>query len=142
MRFQPKTEKELAAMNLIQPGIYDFEVWNANDKTSKSGNEMIELKLKIWDHSGQERIIFDYLLEVMAFKLKHFADTTGLSKKYEEGIISALDCIGKCGKLDLIIQKDKSGQYADKNTVKDYIVEAKSTDTPGEDKIFDDEIPF
>jgi hypothetical protein len=48
MRFEPKTEAELARAALIKPGEYDFEVVNATEEISKSGNEMIKLRLKIF----------------------------------------------------------------------------------------------
>lgn len=145
MRFTPKTEKEIQEMNLISPGIYDFEVISASDKMSKTGNEMIELKIKIWDINNQERIIFDYLLEAMSFKLRHFAEATGLLQKYESGMLLAKDCLGKSGKVEIIIQKDKNGQYGDKNAVKDYISSneiSHAEPIKKDDSFLNDEIPF
>lgn len=145
MRFTPKTEKEIQEMNLISPGIYDFEVISASDKMSKTGNEMIELKIKIWDINNQERIIFDYLLEAMSFKLRHFAEATGLLQKYESGMLLAKDCLGKSGKVEIIIQKDKNGQYGDKNAVKDYISLSETSHAEPikkDDSFLNDEIPF
>lgn len=125
MRFTPKTEQELQAMSLVEPGQYPFEVVEALDQVAKSGNEMIKLKLKIWDNAGRERVIFDYVLEAMAFKLRHFCDATGLTQKYEAGELTASDCPGKSGKLDLALepgkQKPEGGYYSDKNSVKDYV---------------------
>ena len=122
MKFQPKTEKELQEALVVEPGIYDFEVVNAIEKQSKSGNDMIELKLKIFVGEGA-RIISDYLLESMAFKLRHFCEAVGLLDKYENGTLSAFDCAGVAGKLELVIQRDKSGSYPDRNSVKDYVVD-------------------
>lgn len=125
MKINPKSDEELQSMNLIDPGIYSFEVASAKDKLSKSNNEMIELYLKVWDINGHERPIYDYLLEAMGFKLKHFAECAGLLDKYEAGEIKAFDCVGRQGKLELIIQsgqkKPDGSSYADKNSVKDYI---------------------
>jgi hypothetical protein len=148
MRFSPKTKEELATMNLIQPGVYDFEIIEAIDKTSQSGNEMIALKLKVWDHQGHERIVFDYLLESMHFKFFHFAEFTGLMDKYNAGCLMAEHCLGKTGKVDIIIQPDKKGLYPDRNSVKDYIdpshvAERKMSELPkAKEEVFDDEIPF
>ena len=135
MRFTPLSEEEIKESNLFEPGIYNFEVLEALDKISKSGNEMIELKIKIWDNNGKEKIIYDYLLEMMKFKLKHFSECVSLEDKYNDGGINANDCIGKSGELDLIIYVDKKGRYADKNAVKDYIVNKDKND-------ISDDIPF
>ncbi len=84
MRFQPKTEEEILAFNLLPDGSYKFMVMGAHNKVSKTGNDMIELKLSI-SYENAHHIIFDYLLEAMLFKLRHFAEATGLLDKYEAG---------------------------------------------------------
>ena len=151
MRFQPKTEQEIQAMNLIAPGVYQFEVIAAKDKMSKKGNEMIEVQLKIWDINGHEHFVYDYLLESMSYKLKHFTDVTGLADKYAAGNLEASDCVGMCGNVELIIQSgqpkpDGSGNYPDKNAVKDYIAKgaaSKTVKAPSVDEPFlDDDVPF
>ena len=148
MKFSPKTDDEINALNLIEPGIYDFEVMDAKDKTSKSGNEMIELRLKVWDKNGLEHHIYDYLLEALAFKLKHFSKVSGLLVKYEHGTIFATDCIGKSGKVEVIIQKGQpnpnGGVYSDKNSIKDYIESSmpSSAVTKPKDDFIDSELPF
>lgn len=142
MRFKPLSDKELQALNLIEAGTYDFEVLEAKDRQSKSGNEMIELKLKIWDNNGHERFVYDYLLESMSYKLKHFCECTGLLQKYEDGELRDVHCVGKSGKLDLIIQKDKTGQYGDKNSVKNYIVASAAQPVANHHPELNDDIPF
>jgi len=141
MKITKKTDQELQEMSLIEPGQYPFEVIEAEDRISKSGNEMIWLKLKIWDSLGRERFIFDYLLDSMAHKVKHFCDITNMQDKYENENLLATDCLGKSGHLDLIIQKDKTGQYADRNSVRDYVVK-KSVEKVIETPFVDDDIPF
>jgi hypothetical protein len=125
MQFKPKTEQELKdelALNLLPKGDYDFEVLDATDTLSKAGNEMIKLKLRVYDKQGKGVIVFDYLLESMAYKFKHFCDTVGLSSQYEAGKVIGEECIGKAGVLEIIIQEDKTGQYGPRNSVKDYVV--------------------
>lgn len=138
--FTPKTEEELNANNLLTPGIANFEVVQAMQKVSKSGNSMIEMKLRIWDRNGKEKIIHDYLVDIpsMSYKIKHFCDSTEMSDKYEQGCFSDVDCIGKTGKLKIIISKDKTGGYPDKNSVADYL----TTESKKEDAFHDDDIPF
>lgn len=128
MRFAVKTEEEVQNTGMIlQPGVYQFQVENAENCVSKSGNEMIKLMLSVWDKSIQNpRSIFDYLLEAMPHKIRHFAATTGLMDKYEKGELNDMDCMGKFGHLELVIDKGRDkpegGKYPDKNSVKDYVI--------------------
>lgn len=149
MKFKHITDEELQSLFIVDPGVYDFEVTAASDRISKNGNEMIELKLKIWDKKGNERIVFDYLLEAMKFKLKHFAECVGLEDKYNSDEIEASDCIGKMGKVDIIIQQGQpnmsGGYYPDKNAVKDYVKSDKNmvqAQKANENLPFDDVMPF
>lgn len=127
MRFQPKTEKQIAEENLRPAGIYSFEIADAKDKVSKTGNDMIELGIRLFDNEGNPcGYITDYLLEKLAYKLRHASVACGLLDKYELGTLTADNFTGKMGELKLIIQKDKSGQYPDKNSVADYVTKKES----------------
>lgn len=141
MQFTPKSEEELQALNLLEPGEYDFEIIKAEDRRSKSGNEMIALTIKVWDHAGKERTVFDWLLdsELSHYKIKHFCFSVGLEDKYELGLLESNDCWGRKGILKLGIQKDKTKQYPDKNVVNDYIVDKESKSS---EEFKDDDIPF
>jgi hypothetical protein len=129
MKFTPKTQKEIDESNLMPAGIYDFEVVSAENAISKKGNEMITLKLHVFDSEGAARIIFDYLQEALEYKLRHAADACGLIESYETGYLDAPDFIGKCGKVKIKIDKSKEPQYSDKNVVQDYIVEKAKEET-------------
>lgn len=148
MKFSPKSQEELAHANLMSEGVYPFEIIEAEDKKSKSGNDMIQLKLKVWDKNGHERVIYDYLLEALHFKLRHFAESTGLLQKYEGGEFTSSDCLGKSGNAHIIIQKGREnaegGFYPDKNSVKDYKMEIKNNDYAKKDEkpFVDDVLPF
>lgn len=149
MRFDPKSDHEIQAMDLLPEGIYQCEVVQATDKISKSGNEMIELKIRVWDLNGKERLIFDYLLPQMARKLKHFAVATSMQDKYDLGTIMADDCSGKFISVEITIQPgnpkpDGSGHYAAKNSVKDYMASSNKPEKSTEESSsgFDDDIPF
>jgi hypothetical protein len=150
MRFTPKTDKEIAEMNLWPAGEYPFEITEAENTTSKSGNEMIRLKLRVFNEDGGYKFVDDYLLESIAHKLRHAAEATGNLSNYENGELQDYMLKDKSGVLKLGIEKDKSGQYPDKNKVVDYVVdkEARSNGVssaparqaaPAE---LDDEIPF
>lgn len=147
MRFTPKTEEQLQEENLIPQGTYDFEVVEAKDRVSKSGNDMIELKLCVYDQNGSPRTVFDYLLESMSYKLKHFCDAVGLAHKYTDGTLADHDCMGKAGKV-MIIQQPPQNGYAAKNSVRDYIVmddknsEKTAAKTSDEKTELNDDLPF
>ena len=126
MRFEPKTADEIAADALLAAGTYPFEVLRAADKFSKAGNEIIELKLGVYD-GGDCVHVFDYLLEKLAYKLRNFAETTGQLDKYEKGELLAADCEGKTGFCKVIV--DVQPGYSPKNAVKDYLL-AASDDKP------------
>jgi hypothetical protein len=145
LTFTARTEEEINAINLLEPGECDFEVAKAVSKKSKaSGNPMIELTLKVWDIKGKEKTIFDYLINIpsMEYKIKHFCDSVGLDEDYQAGSLSAVKCEGKFGKLKLTIAKDKSGQYPDKNAVQDYVKSVSKKTNGTEQPPFDDDIPF
>lgn len=162
MKFQPKSADEIVMDSLLNPGIYPFEVMSAEDQFSKSGNEMIKLKLAVFGPDNQQAHVYDYLLEKLAHKLRHFAEAVGLLAKYESGELSAFDCREKTGYVKLIVD-DKDPAYPPKNTVKDYVPEPKEkpavqesipmapkhqaamaaqAPAPAPKAAFDDDIPF
>ena len=151
MKFQPRTNEELAAMGLMPEGKYEFTVFESEDQISKAGSEMIKLTLRVKDSEGTMHIIFDYLLEKMAWKLKHFCECTGLSSKYDSGDLSAIDCLDKTGVCEIIVQEGQQkydgSKYADKNAVKDYVENKGSMSKDPVPEVtghpaFDDDIPF
>jgi hypothetical protein len=156
--FPVLSDDEIQSMNLVPEGQYNFEVVKATDKVSKQGNAMLELQLKIWDSSGKERIVFDYLVGIpaMVYKIKNFCQTTGLTEKYNMGSFSAHDCLNKRGTAYIVVQKGSmkidGGFYPDKNSVKDYgtanvpLSKQDLSVNPSTQKLdspeFDDHIPF
>lgn len=145
MNFTPKSDKEIDETGLLPAGIYQYEVISSEDARSKSGNEMIKLQLKLWTHEGNIYILYDYLLEAMPKKLKHFAVTNSLEDKYNLGTISAEDCKHKAGYAEIMVQEDKTGKYSTRNSIKDYVRKpeaSKKQDFIKEQDLFDDVIPF
>lgn len=114
------SEDELSSSQLLEPGTYPFEVMGASEEISKAGNQMIKLKINVFGPDGQNAHVFDYLMEKMAFKLRHFCEATGLLAKYEAGTLSELDCEGKSGFVKIKIDP-ANGQYSAKNSVADYV---------------------
>lgn len=149
MKFTPKTDKELAEEKLLPEGEYGFEISGAEEKISKAGNDMIVLTVRVFKDDGSFILVTDYLLESIMYKINHACKACGLFDKYELGELSARDFIGKTGHLKLVIQKDKNGEYPDKNSIKDYIVpkegekpvKPKGSIAKEKDEL-EDEIPF
>lgn len=151
MRFQPKSDREIAENNLLPKGEYDYEVIEAKEARSKSGNEMIALKVRVF-HGESERTMNDYLLDSMPGKLKHFCVQNGLQRQYDGGTLCADDCSGRTGRAFVGIEKDRAGNYPDKNKIVDYVVPkdekqaSQSAQQPNAEAyaagITDDDVPF
>jgi len=120
MNFQPTTEQEIQDAKLWKKGDYDFEITEAEEKQSKAGKTMIELRLRITD-GKIARTSSDYLLPETPEKLRHCASACSLLDKYDHGSLADKDFQGKRGRLVLGIEKDKKKAYPDKNVVKDYV---------------------
>lgn len=153
MDFTPKSEKELSEMNLWPVGTYTFQVieegkfyqniFRTEDTTSKAGNPMMRLVLRVYNDEGKFITVMDHLLESAARKLKYAALACGLEEEYNRGRLLASDFIGKSGYLELKISKgqpdNNGGMYSDKNEVNTYVPEKGTVNIP---VLPDDEIPF
>lgn len=146
MKFNPLSKQEIQELGVIPPGEYDYQVIEAENAVSKSGNEMIKLKLRIWMPNGSERVLMDYLMEAMAFKLSNFCEYNGIYDLYQSGELTADDCLGKSGKL--FIRNDKSDQYGLQHKVANYLappaseISNKIPTKTAKDDFIDDSLPF
>ncbi len=142
MRFDPKSEEECKNFALLDPGDYSLVVIEAENKTSKAGNDMIELVL---EYQGEPRCrIWDYLLSTTntMYKLRHFCEAAGFMDKYEDGSLVAADCIGAMVVGCVKIAKGK-GEYSDKNSIADYRAPTTQTAIAGAHQpVPEDDIPF
>lgn len=142
MRFDPLSEEDCKNFELLDPGDYNLVVIEATDKTSKAGNDMIELVL---EYMGEPRCrIWDYLLSTTKtmYKLRHFCDAAGLMDKYEDGSLTSQDCVGVILVGCVRITKGK-GEYRDKNSIADYRAKSTRTVAAGSNEpVSDDDIPF
>lgn len=131
MKFTPKSEAELR--NTWDAGTYPFKVIEASDSVSKSGKDMIVLKLRLFD--GENTLtVMDYLGDWSMYKIKHLCEACGLEDKYNAGEIVAFMFEDREGKVKLAYNADSDFP----NSIKDYVVE--KVETP--DSLDDDEIPF
>ena len=147
MRFTPKTDEQLAQEALLLDGVYDFEIIDTSDKPSKKGNDMITLKICVFDKDREERYIFDYIAMGNSFgerKLRHAANACGLMNIYNTGKINAEDFLHKSGILKVAQRKGTPEYPLPKNIVADYLPKdtfAAIKSQPAKD-IIDDDIPF
>lgn len=126
MQFKPKTDAELADEAMLPEGVYDYTIDKATDTTSKkTGAPMIAVELTVFSDRG-DRKIKDWLMEKMAWKLKHFAFSVGLGQAYENGDLSADALVGRSGKVRLK-KGQANGDFAARNEVKDYVVPDSET---------------
>lgn len=154
MRFTPVSEEEANAQSsgIWPAGDYDFEIKDATEKESASGNEMTELEVWLYDDGGKRKMVFDYLVvtEKSAWKIRHFAASCGLLAQYERGSLMANEMVGRTGKCTVATQAANNG-YPAKNVIRDYLkAEAAQisrptqprTRTPAPAGDIDDDIPF
>lgn len=125
MEFKTKSREEIAREKLLKPGIYDFEVMRAEETTSRAGNAMIKLKVRVF-HDGGEAHLYDYLVSTQVEKLCAFCDAVGLSKEYDAGDVKSDDMEGRSGRAKIGIEDEKpkedgEGNWPAKNKVKDYL---------------------
>lgn len=144
MKFEPQTDEQIAASGLLANGIYDFEIPAAEDKVSSNNNEMIEIKLNIYDTDGSIRSIRDWIMPQMVKKFKHFHNACGMMDKYESGTLVAADIIGKTGKC--IVKQEtytnKDGLEIMSNKIVDYVKRENLDTKTGHKDVDSDDIPF
>ena len=120
MKFEPLSAQEIFEKTLLRGGKYPFEVLDAKEEVSAAGNEMFHLQVKI-TANGNSKIIHDYLLPKKMDKLRHAAQAMGILEKFEQGVLSADDFVGRRGKARIGVERDRDGYYAPKNIVVDYV---------------------
>lgn len=146
MKFQPKKEEELSKFDLLPDGTYPFTVLESGEIASKSvknnGKMMIALKLNVHGPNG-DRHVYDYFADWFSeWKLKHFADTTGLTKQYEAGELNA-DASALAGRVGFVkLSHEDAGKYPAKNVVDDYIVKEQPKEAGPAQQPEDEDVPF
>lgn len=127
MKYSPKTKEEIQDAKLIPKGIYQFEVFRAEDKMSKKAeargeteDDMIEVELYVFV-GEKERIQKDWLgtWDGGEEKLAFFCEATGQPDAYKLGTLVAADCLNQTGYLE-ITHKD-SDQYGKQSQVRQYL---------------------
>lgn len=157
MKINPKTEAELEAeaakRGAWAPGVYDAEIMTAVEGVSSKGNDMITLSLTVYHpDDGVHRQMKDWLVDAMAFKLRHCCEAAGAITDYEAGDLEAWKLEGKPVRVKLGTEtyKTDDGRSGTRNKVLDYVPNRDSSSRPaarpaapsGKARDFDDDIPF
>lgn len=157
MRFEPKTDEQIATEGLCPVGWHEAEVISCEEQTSKKGNPMLVVKFKVFSPNG-ERNMTDWLLPSYPKKLKHFCKAADLLDKYEAGLIEPAD-LSSCGAImvEITHEEQTDGKYAGQlqARINDYKAvqrptkpaqrpapAAAKTSKPGAFDPFEDENPF
>lgn len=125
MALVPKDYDELDGMKaqeeanmLLEEGIYDFEVFAVEETSSKKGNPMVVVDLRVFRPDGSHRDVRDWLVDMPNFlcqhKIKTFCETCGI-EQVDEWIT------GRCGKAKIVQDEyEKDGETKKTNKVDAY----------------------
>lgn len=121
MKFQPMTEEDAAAVNLMAKGEYDAVVRAAEEKTSQSGNQMFALQLTVYDGDAQKHV-FDYLVFTDGghAKIQRFCKSADIWETYQSGELTPDGLLQLNVRVKIGIEDGKDG-YPPKNKVVDYL---------------------
>lgn len=137
--YTPQTEEKLnegrTSSDILPPGTYYGHIVDAKEETSKNGNPMIHLELKV-----EGRYIHDYIGGWNEWKLKHLMDAVGLD--YMHGRVTMDDLCGKRVYVKTRIEKSKDPKYEDKAVVSDYLKADGAAPAAPVEGTTGDKIPF
>lgn len=106
--------------NLLEEGWYDAEIISAEDTTSKAGNDMIKLTVKVYPEEGGSRTVWEYLTSAAAWKVGAWREA--VAKPIPEGAaevdVTAADFAGQ--RVHVMLAREAgNGGYGPKNTIKE-----------------------
>lgn len=125
-------------------GKYDFMVRDAVSKTSKSGNEMIELEVQVYGNDGRAHPMRDWLVSsdqpLCQMKVRHFCRAVDLMASYEAGTLSSQECVGVSGRCVVKVTDDG---YGPQNKISDYVpTEDQTANETAEMPIVPKNVPY
>ena len=134
-------EKKRDTFTVLKPGKYDFEVIEATEKVSSAGNQMIELKLKVFDGQGGTQRLMDWLVlkETVYFKIVEFCKAVNQGELLDGGQLNAVQCLHRTGVCKVGVETevdDMTKQQRTRNRVEGYVPGGGITVPDG------DNIPF
>lgn len=120
--------------DVIEPGTYPFEVVEAKDTVSQNGNEMINLKLKLYMPDNSHRTLYDNLMNSMRHKMAQFCYMHNIGEKYMAGDFSAKDCENASGECEVYLQKSDNPKFDGKPAVGKYLLSEEQSAKKSADK--------
>lgn len=158
LNYKRFSEEEVANLNVIPAGDYDFYVSDIVEKKSRGGldkdgkqkkiYDMLVVTLRLLTDRG-ERQLRDWIMivqdeEPMGFKLRHFAATCGSLNEYDNGTLETRHFVGRRGRVKIGIKdiKDEYNLPKKLNAVVDYIAVPRQprAESPVND-FLDDDVP-
>lgn len=155
-----ESEAEQERFQLMKEGEYDAVVTSSEDRTSSTGNPMLDITLTVYDEMGKTHGVRDFLVltRSMMWKIIHCADSAGALPEYNQGRFCSNSIInrnvrvkiaveeGRQIPLDKLQGKPEGSLYPAKNKVVDYVKKSEQKplghEKPTVDQLEDDEVPF
>ena len=132
MQWNPD-EYEETSFEPIPDGEYNFTVIGANEKTSKSGNAMIELELQFDIGGGNVIKVYDRLVSTpkALWRIRSFC--AGAGRDFTAGALDDQECIGMPGRAKLVLgeKNEKGKRYMQ---VENYVPRAGFSEAPAKVK--------
>ena len=122
----------------LPEGEYEVKIVDVVQKTSKNGNDMLELTINAYDEDGRQVRVFDWIVNPTGlWKLKKICEATGIefTGEIDEQRLVGLNLMAK---LQLRKATDK---YPERNQIADYLSLAENA-TITKQEVQDDDIPF
>lgn len=121
MKINPISDKEYQesrSFSVWPVGDYPCEIIKCTEKQSKSGNNMFECLVKVFNDKGHSTNIFSYLIAdgKAAWTLRSAAEAFGMLEQYKSGEISDVELLGATAYAHVVIKK-ADGQYPEKNII-------------------------
>lgn len=116
MRYDPRA-------GLVPDGEYDATIVSAVEKSSKSGNPMMEVAVRVYVPGGQTVEILDWLMEAMSWKIQHLSKAIG--HDFAAGSLDPADVMDRNVRVRVATQD--SPQYGNQNRIGDYLGAASGT---------------
>ena len=126
MKYNPEAKRP----NYVLPkGEYPAKIMEAEEKTSKAGNPMLQINLEIFD-GERSKFVRDYIVlggeHSQDWKMGHLAKACGMAA---DGEIVAMNLVERYVRVKVKVKPAKD-QYPEDNAVDDYLV-AQAADVSG-----------
>ena len=117
MKFNPAKN----VSNPIKEGTVNFVVEEWQETTSKSGDDLLVVKLKVTDKDGTSKTLFDRFSpsnEKSIWALGLLAKAADVYEQYSAGEISEQDIVGKKGRCDVAYDEYESSDGENRKSLK------------------------